>query len=467
MAGVVMIGFLPEDRERLASLSAALQARGLTVDWWSETPTRADWVNRLQQRIAAAAGVLVPWTRASARDRWSAVVADEALERRVLVSVALDAVVVPRAFRGVPLVDLSDWSGEAGAPGVARLAGALALLLGLPPGVDGAAARACTGAGARPPGPVAVQNELMRPGGEPSPQSVLLHPAAFPRVPSRAPPGREGAAAGGREPPEPAPRPPPAPPVALRPGRGPERVPGLLPCGYGWALAWTLGLVAMGLYLLPAVRATEAARVFITNPELSAAGGAVVGLGGALFMVMALVRDRLGVSAVRRVLICAAWVLGGVVGLLATAVLGLPVIGVAEGLVGFELGWVLCWIAAALVGTLGTWLSLSGAHPAFDRQAVLLTLAGFTLGALGGWLLAWVLVAVPILPLSWLLGEVVPLGRIRELVLLALQVLSLGLTGLVGGAVYGLGGGVVLLGSLARGVKRAPGRAPTELEPRV
>ena len=470
MAGIVLIGFLPEDRERLACLSAVLEARGLTVDWWSETPTHAEWVERLQQRIEAAAGVLVPWTRASARDRWSAVVADEALERRVLVSVALDAVAVPPAFRGAPVVDLTDWSGEAGAPALARLTDALALLLRLPPGFDTASARASEGA--RSAVPMSTPNpnpnpiERARAGGDPSAQSVLLHPAAFPRVPARPAPGREGAVAGVREPPESAPRPAPAPPVPLRPGRGPERARGLWPCGYGWALAWTLGLIAMGLYVLPAVRATDAARVFITNPALSAAGGAAVGLVGALFMAMALVREHLGVSAVRLVLICAVWTLGGAAGLLAAAVLGLPVIGVAKGLVGFELGWVLCWLAAALVGTLGTRLSLSGAHPAFDRYAVLATLVGFALGTLGGWLLAWVLVAIPILPLSWLFSEVLPLGRTRELVLLALQVLSLGLTGLVGGAAYGLGGGLVLLGALDRGAARAPGRAASEPGPR-
>lgn len=329
------------------------------------------------------------------------------------------------------------------------------------------------------PGPVAGAERVVPP--------VLLHPAATHRHRPRPLPGHTIPETGGREAPEGSPR-PVAAPVPLRPAAAAEtasaaaaragdapvtnagvlvplrratavqdRAWGFIPCGYGWALAWTLGLGAMGLYLLPAVQSADVARVYIGNPQLSAAGGAAIGLMGAAFMIQALIRHRIGLTVPQALLIAVAWVLGGGGGLLAAAWLSLPVIGVAAGLVGFELGWVLCWLIAASVGSLGTWLALRPSHPGLDQRDLGFTAAGFALGALGGWLLGWVLVAIPILPLWWLLDWLLPGDEYRDRVMIGLQVLSLSLTGLLGGAAYGLGGGAVLLGSLTRGGARTPG----------
>jgi hypothetical protein len=477
MTRLVLIGFVPEDQERLAPLVEALEARGLPLDWWTERPNRLAWINDLQPRILTASGVLAVWTQASARDRWSAVVADEALECRTLVSVVLDPVPVPPAFRGVPPVDLIGWDGGAGAAGMDRLVAVLARLLGLPPGLETVPPR-------RSPESLSgedVTTAGFRGGVSPSVLQVLLHPAAFPRSGGRPgfgpevpeSPGREAAlglmppASAGRSASPSAPAVPPCPavgPAVLLPlsrtAGDLERAWGFVSCGYGWALAWALGLTAMGFYLLPAAGVTDVARVYIGNPALSAGEGAAVGLVGAVFMLFTLVREQLGVSPVQVGVIAAAWVLGGAVGLLAAAWFDVPVIGVTEGLVGFDLGWVLCWLIAAGVGGLGTWLALRTSH-SVDHRSLVLIVAGFALGDLGGWLLGWLLVAVPILPLGWLIGSVLPAGHLRELLVLGLEITSLGLTGLIGGAGFGLGGGLVLVGSLGGGgtVRRAA-RAP-------
>ena len=103
-------------------------------------------------------------------------------------------------------------------------------------------------------------------------------------------------------------------------------------------------------------------------------------------------------------------------------------------------------------------------HPGLDLLGLALILAAFVLADLGGWLLAWLLVALPVLPLGWLFGSVLPPGAVRELAFLGLEIASLGLTGLIGGAAFGLGGGLVLLGSLGRG---EAGRAAVSPGPRA
>lgn len=476
MADIVLIGFMPGDRERLGQLQQALEARGLVVDWWSVVPTKPRWFKDLQRRIRAAPGVIAVWTAASAQDRWSAVAADEALERRNLVSVILDPVEPPRAFRNLASLPMVGWSGAPQSPEMDLLMGSLTLMLGLPPrpqapppplppgpapaepGVH-AVVRAAVPVPIHPIHPIAIQPVLPvrvrrhvgvgQDPADPSPREPLRPVAVAVGAPVAAGPDRPPVRPRGRD----------SPPASGGPRRGTpdlaaatdlERGLGFIPCIYGWAIAWAVGVSAMGLYLLPGAQLPEVARVYIGNPLFSAGSGAAVGLMGAAVTLYALSRERIGLSPFQLALIVAGWGLGAGAGLLAVAWLSLPVVGAARGLVGFDFGWVACWLMAGTLGSLGTWLALRRSHPFLDHRDLAFTAGGFALGAVGGWMAGWLVVAIPILLLDWLLRELIAAGAVRDLANLVVQLLSLGLIGAVGGAAYGLGGGLVIFGALTR-----------------
>lgn len=456
MADIVLIGDGAPQRERLDRLHQAIEARGWVIERLGPIGSQRDWLKQSQSRVSAASCVIAVWTAASARDRWTAVGADAALERRTLVSLVLDPVELPRAFRGIGSVDLVGWAGDAESPLLDALDSALRVMLG-------------PTAKRRPTAPIPLRSAASA-GPSAARSVVALHPASGQKVAvlERLEPIRQGAAVAadapagwmradalfdglyplppsvvGGAPDQDEPDTAAAAPPGLRVG--------LVPCVLGWAVAWVIGLTAMGIYLLSGLYGAEASRIAIDNPLFSAVSGAAVGLIGAGFMIYALSLRRVRMSSSQLGFVVFGWGFGGGCGLLAAAHFGLPVVGRLYGVFGFDLGWVVAWVTAGAMGSFFTWFALRRSNPVLAPVHLAVSAGGFALGAVGGALLGWLVVALPTLGWGWLFGDpaaVAPTAASQTGMLV--ELLSLGLIGAVAGAVYGAGGALVNFSALNR-----------------
>ena len=470
MADIVLIGDGAQ-RDRLDRLHQAIEARGWVIERLAPIGSQRDWLKHARPRLSAASCVIAVWTAASARDRWTAVGAEMALEQRTLISLVMDPVELPRAFHSVDPVDIVGWAGDSKSPLLDVLDSALRVMLHPAPRGRPTAPRPMRSAvSAGPsaarsvvalhpaPGRNAAVIERLEPIRRPAERPIAAYAPAGgmsgdvlfdglsplqPRVTRSAP-----------DPDEPKPKPKPKPKSAAvsQPGL---RV-GLVPCVLGWAMAWVIGLTAMGIYLLSGLDGATASRIAIDNPLFSAVSGAAVGLIGAGFMVYALLMRRVRMSSSQLGLVLFGWSFGGGCGLLAAAQFGLPVVGRLYGVIGFDLGWVVAWVIAGAMGSVFTWCALRRSNPVLAPVQLVVSAGGFTLGALGGAILGWLVVALPVLGWGWLLGDPVaaaPTAASRAGLLP--QLLSLGLIGAVAGAVYGAGGALVnFSASKRRGVSR-------------
>ncbi|MBV5272231.1 MAG: toll/interleukin-1 receptor domain-containing protein [Lamprocystis purpurea] len=460
MADILLIGDGAPQRERLDRLHQAIEARGWVIERLAPFGSQRDWLAHSRPRVSAASCVIAVWTAASARDRWTAVGADVALERRTLVSLVLDPVELPRAFRGIDSVDLVGWAGDSESPLLDGLDAALRVMLG-------------PTAKRRPTAPIPIPMRSAVSTGSAAARSVVaLHPATDQKaaVMERLEPARRRA-----ELPIVADAPAgwmradalfdglyPLPPPVVGSARDQDepdtaeasppglRV-GLVACVLGWAVAWVIGLTAMGIYLLSGLYGAAASRIAIDNPLFSAVSGAAVGLIGAGFMIYALSLRRVRMSSSQLGFVVFGWGFGGGCGLLAAAHFGLPVVGRFYGVFGFDLGWVVAWVTAGVMGSFFTWFALRRSNPVLAPVHLAVSAGGFSLGAVGGAILGWLVVALPVLGWGWLRGDpaaVAPSADSQTGMLV--ELLSLGLIGAVAGAVYGAGGALVNFSALNR-----------------
>lgn len=466
MGDIYLINFIREDRARISRVKAAIEALGWEVDWDGQAPNRHDWPDVFLPRVAQARCALVLWSTAAADNRWTSVQADVAQEQRRLVSATLEPVTLPRAFRQTESVDLGAWTGDPDAPELELLVARLAAILGPPPRGRPPAVAASAGepvdAPLELPSSAFEERTAPRPGGVTGAAPVILmHPASTAPPASTASPGleRRPRRVGDRVPGIPVYHQDDPPGVALLASEladdsdlGAEF--GFIPVIYGWALAWTLGLTAMGVYVRTGLDLGSASAIYLSNSLYSAVIGSAVGLVGAAFMVYALHRQRVWMSPSQMGFILLGWSFGGGVGLVATTGFGLPVMGVAYGIVGFEIGWVLCWIIGGAVGGAFTWIALRRSNPELGLTDLSLVTAGFGAGSVIGWIGGWILLSMPVMLFTWLIGKLITEGGAPLVGEVMTELTSLGLIGAGGGAAFGLAGGLLLFGVLTRAGRR-------------
>ncbi len=110
----IFISYKHAQRREARQLASALAARGWTVWWDWNIPTRAEWQAELDAQLDAAGCVVVLWSAESLRSEWVLYEARFAQRAGKLIQALLEPLQPPAEFASFQGVDLAGW--EFGAP---------------------------------------------------------------------------------------------------------------------------------------------------------------------------------------------------------------------------------------------------------------------------------------------------------------------------------------------------------------
>ena len=122
----VFVSYARQDRDRIAPLVRALQARGLEVWWDSRIAGGTEFRKEIEAQLEAAGAVLVVWSRHSIESLWVADEASAGLERDKLVPISIDPVPPRIGFRQLQTLEFHAWNQDPSDPSVTWLLEALA-----------------------------------------------------------------------------------------------------------------------------------------------------------------------------------------------------------------------------------------------------------------------------------------------------------------------------------------------------
>jgi len=112
----VFISYARTDKERVAPLVAAIEAKGWSVWWDPEIAAGQQFDDQIEAEINAARAVLVVWTPTSVASRWVRGEAREAAERGILVPVRFEDARLPMDVRALHTTDLDNWGEDPESP---------------------------------------------------------------------------------------------------------------------------------------------------------------------------------------------------------------------------------------------------------------------------------------------------------------------------------------------------------------
>jgi formylglycine-generating enzyme required for sulfatase activity len=122
----VFVSYARQDRDRIAPLVRALEARGLEVWWDSRIAGGTEFTKEIEAQLDAAGAVLVVWSRHSIGSLWVADEASAGLERGKLVPISIDPVPPRIGFRQLQTLEFGAWNQDPSDPCVTGLLEALA-----------------------------------------------------------------------------------------------------------------------------------------------------------------------------------------------------------------------------------------------------------------------------------------------------------------------------------------------------
>jgi hypothetical protein len=122
----VFVSYARQDRDRIAPLVRALEARGLEVWWDSRIAGGTEFTKEIEAQLEAAGAVLVVWSRHSIESLWVADEASAGLERGKLVPISIDPVAPRIGFRQFQTLEFGAWNQDPSDPCVTGLLEALA-----------------------------------------------------------------------------------------------------------------------------------------------------------------------------------------------------------------------------------------------------------------------------------------------------------------------------------------------------
>jgi adenylate cyclase len=112
----VFISYARTDKERVAPLVTALEAKGWSVWWDPEIAAGQQFDDQIEAEINAARAVLVVWTPTSVASRWVRGEAREAADRGILVPVRFEDARLPMDVRALHTTDLDNWGEDPESP---------------------------------------------------------------------------------------------------------------------------------------------------------------------------------------------------------------------------------------------------------------------------------------------------------------------------------------------------------------
>jgi hypothetical protein len=146
----IFLSYSRKDRALAAALAEILTSQGWTIYWDRQLRAGEIFDEVLEREVTAARCVVVMWSSNSVSSQWVRNEADVGACRNALISVLIEAVQVPLAFRRVQAADLIGWKGDTTDTRLAELMHAIAFFLD---GTDTKIPVAATGTGSI--GPVA------------------------------------------------------------------------------------------------------------------------------------------------------------------------------------------------------------------------------------------------------------------------------------------------------------------------
>lgn len=105
----IFISYDSADRERVEPLALALEEIGWSVWWDVIIPPGRTFDDVIEEELALADCVIVIWTESSTASEWVRTEAADGKDRKILVPVLLDDVVIPLAFRRIHAANLTGW----------------------------------------------------------------------------------------------------------------------------------------------------------------------------------------------------------------------------------------------------------------------------------------------------------------------------------------------------------------------
>jgi len=128
----IFISYSSEDRGKAKDIAEALKQQGFSV-WWDRSILPGETFDTaIEEALDAAKCVIVLWSRTSVSSDWVKTEASEGKQRGILISVLIDDVKIPLAFRRIQAADLKDRVGKLPHLGFDNLLKAVAGILGRP-----------------------------------------------------------------------------------------------------------------------------------------------------------------------------------------------------------------------------------------------------------------------------------------------------------------------------------------------
>ena len=126
----VFISYARSTAKEAEAVAGALRALGYDVWRDDELPAHRGYAEVIEERLKAAAAVVVIWSAEAAKSEWVQAEADRARLSHKLVQLSVDAASLPLPFDRIQCADLAGWSGDLTTPGWRKVVASLAELTG-------------------------------------------------------------------------------------------------------------------------------------------------------------------------------------------------------------------------------------------------------------------------------------------------------------------------------------------------
>lgn len=124
----IFLSYARADRERVASITLALEEAGHNVWWDTLIEGGAAFAKTIEAALENADVVVVAWSKTSIESDWVRDEASRGRDRGRLVPISLDGTQPPLGFRQYHFVDLSHWNGDSNAKEIGQLQRAIAAI---------------------------------------------------------------------------------------------------------------------------------------------------------------------------------------------------------------------------------------------------------------------------------------------------------------------------------------------------